>query len=415
MAKALARKSRKGKEDGKTTSASQKKRAHPQSNLVKKVGNGEGKKKSKSKKTVSALGDTTNTTSLKITIPVLQPRTSFQLVGNIQNTGDNTDTINVNNPDVGRVQVNGEVPMDVDIVGPQPRNILNPSLIPQVVVPQTNNMNQDSQLRGSFVQVPVPIIAAPPDNPVHVQGGNTISDDLIDPLLRNASVAPPASHSQAPPGNAQSTPQPSPAQEAQAQNVQSNEGEGEGEDGWCSDDPDDLDDDEEAPKKKKKSQKDKEKGDYGFILGLMRGNDVLEDVKRPRALPKPLTKSSFMSRRFRRALPLIVAHLEALAHQTGCWIYLAAQHTTAVNPFVHYVSPRLKREGASQLNQIHAQVSKLMRSLIESRRAAVTEKNMELEETQAKLDDASKQLMEQEKKLQRQQELIDRLMAGQAQ
>ncbi|KAJ3566938.1 hypothetical protein NP233_g6683 [Leucocoprinus birnbaumii] len=353
------------------------------------------------KKAASALGDVTNSKSLKITIPVLPPRTSFQFVGNIQNDMDNQG-ININDPQVGRAQANGDVFMHED-----PRNVPNLNLIPRVSVqiPQTDGFVPDS----------VPPIAAPLNNADHC--GNMLpGDDMIDPRLRNASVAPQVTQAHAPPENTQPTPQSSQALDLNAQDAQANEGEDD--DGWCSDDPDDLADDEEASAarpKKKKSQKEKEKEDYGFILGLMRGSEVLADVKRPRALPKPLTKSSFMSRRFRRALPLIVARLEALAHQTGCWIYLAAQHTTAINPFMHYVSPRLKREGATQLNQIHAQVSKLMRSLIESRRVAITEKNMELEETQAKLDDASKQIVEQDKLLKKQQELIDCLMRGTAQ
>ncbi|KAJ3573156.1 hypothetical protein NP233_g2610 [Leucocoprinus birnbaumii] len=268
---------------------------------------------SQAKKGASTLEDATNTTSLKITIPVLQPCMSLQFVGNIQSITNNMATNN--GPQVSHVQANDEDSVDRD------------------------NMAVDSQVRDDLALAPAPVTASPPNNALH-----TFNEDLIDPCLRDTSqaivraVVPPLQHTfneelidphlrdtsqavaQAIASQTQALPHDSP--DLNAQIVQADEGDGDN--GWCSNEPSDMSDDEEAavhPKKKKNKQ---EKEDYSFILGLMRGNEILGDIKRPRALPKPLTKSSFMSRRFRRALPLIVACLEVLAHQTG--LYLTCAH-----------------------------------------------------------------------------------------
>ncbi|KAF8885617.1 hypothetical protein BD779DRAFT_1425360, partial [Infundibulicybe gibba] len=58
---------------------------------------------------------------------------------------------------------------------------------------------------------------------------------------------------------------------------------------------------------------------------------------------------------------------ERVANQTGCWIFLAAQHTTARAPFVHYSSPRIIRECQQDIESITNQFNQIFANLLAAR------------------------------------------------
>ncbi len=97
---------------------------------------------------------------------------------------------------------------------------------------------------------------------------------------------------------------------------------------------------------------------------------------------------------------------ESLAVETGCWLYIVGQHTTASTPFIHYVSPRLRAEAVSEVNIIHTNFSRLLSSLIKSRHREATEIAMELDEARVELSQANQQAAEQKKELERQSEQL---------
>ncbi|KIK51510.1 hypothetical protein GYMLUDRAFT_116334, partial [Collybiopsis luxurians FD-317 M1] len=62
-----------------------------------------------------------------------------------------------------------------------------------------------------------------------------------------------------------------------------------------------------------------------------------------------------------------------LGEETGCWIYLAAQHTHAHELFANYTSRRLSLDHIPLLDKIHNSVNRLFVSLQRSRRSNAAE------------------------------------------
>ncbi|KAJ3554916.1 hypothetical protein NP233_g12324 [Leucocoprinus birnbaumii] len=164
--------------------------------------------------------------------------------------------------------------------------------------------------------------------------------------------------------------------------------------------------------------KTKKAADAGYILGIMRGNTKLKYVCRPHCLPDRIKSAKEASRRYRRLIVEIVARAEALAAQTGCWIYVAGQHANATKAFTHYASPRLRAKAESELEELHSLVMRMMRSLIEARRRDTTEISLELEKERGKAKAAcasakaaEDQLAAKERELREKDELIASLRA----
>ncbi|KAF7773698.1 hypothetical protein Agabi119p4_5865 [Agaricus bisporus var. burnettii] len=127
-------------------------------------------------------------------------------------------------------------------------------------------------------------------------------------------------------------------------------------------------------------------------------------IKRSRPLREAAGDSRAGSKRFRRVMKEIivrrkclysmvcaeggidgVVQAENLSVETGCWLYVVGQHTTATTPFVHYVSPRFREDATKEVNIIHNNFSRTISALISSRRRTVTDVTMELDSTRARL------------------------------
>jgi hypothetical protein len=76
---------------------------------------------------------------------------------------------------------------------------------------------------------------------------------------------------------------------------------------------------------------------------------------------------------------------EAISVETGCWLYIGAQHLTATAPFAHYASPRLRQEGLAELNAFHNQLSQTMVALVAARRQEAKSIALDLAATRADL------------------------------
>ncbi|KAJ3561054.1 hypothetical protein NP233_g10432 [Leucocoprinus birnbaumii] len=153
---------------------------------------------------------------------------------------------------------------------------------------------------------------------------------------------------------------------------------------------DDDDDWEDEDDDNEEDEDTKEGGPHGSIEGVMRGNYEFRGLKRTTALRPPSQTSTHASKRFHRVIRQILTRVENLAVETGCWIYLAAQHATAVTPYIHYASPRLRTEAGPELDIIHTNFSIIMKTLVMARRREVMELTLELEENRERLQDAQK-------------------------
>ncbi|KAF7327471.1 hypothetical protein MKEN_00325500 [Mycena kentingensis (nom. inval.)] len=102
---------------------------------------------------------------------------------------------------------------------------------------------------------------------------------------------------------------------------------------------------------------------HGHIEGAMRGKEVFA-WPRTRALPAARTKQADASKRFTRCVQDIIGRCERAATETGCWLQISAQHPFASGAFIHYSSPRLRKEGKSDIvrltNEFQTMYSGLM-------------------------------------------------------
>ncbi|KAF8872187.1 hypothetical protein BD779DRAFT_1679840 [Infundibulicybe gibba] len=103
------------------------------------------------------------------------------------------------------------------------------------------------------------------------------------------------------------------------------------EDSMNSDDSDNSDSDDNNSKQGSHAGRiriTKDKPKYGFVMGAKRGGYPFE-VLRTKELQPPILESTKSCAWFIRCMSDILVRCERVANQTGCWIFLAAQHTTA--------------------------------------------------------------------------------------
>ncbi|KIK50859.1 hypothetical protein GYMLUDRAFT_144628, partial [Collybiopsis luxurians FD-317 M1] len=79
---------------------------------------------------------------------------------------------------------------------------------------------------------------------------------------------------------------------------------------------------------------------------------------------------------------------EQLGEETGCWMYLAAQHPNAHESFTHYTSRRLTLDWIPTLDSLHNETNKLFVSLQCSRRSNAAELSADLIAKEAALSAA---------------------------
>ncbi|KAJ7617487.1 hypothetical protein DFH06DRAFT_945293, partial [Mycena polygramma] len=84
---------------------------------------------------------------------------------------------------------------------------------------------------------------------------------------------------------------------------------------------------------------------------------------------------------------------EQVSHETGCWLYFASQHVSARDPFLHYASPRIRREGRAEVQDITNQFNGLFLSLIAARNQDSKELHKKLQIAAAKEAVVEKELV----------------------
>lgn len=64
---------------------------------------------------------------------------------------------------------------------------------------------------------------------------------------------------------------------------------------------------------------------------------------------------------------------ENISLQTGCWLFIGAQHANATGKPLHYASPRLRKDGQMNTNEFATQFLQLIRQVTEARKINVLE------------------------------------------
>ncbi|KAH9477987.1 hypothetical protein JR316_0010220 [Psilocybe cubensis] len=105
---------------------------------------------------------------------------------------------------------------------------------------------------------------------------------------------------------------------------------------------------------------------HGYVQGALRGTEVYQIV-RGHSLPSPISENTRLVKQFTNSINAIVEKCEDLSKQTGCWLFIGAQHATARSGAISYASPRLRRDAAAQAGNIGTQFSSITRNLIQAR------------------------------------------------
>ncbi|KDR76769.1 hypothetical protein GALMADRAFT_67141, partial [Galerina marginata CBS 339.88] len=135
---------------------------------------------------------------------------------------------------------------------------------------------------------------------------------------------------------------------------------------------------------------------HGHVDGVKRGNAPYA-IHRNKRLPNVIENSRDASRRFSRLLNKIVEKCEDASRETGCWLFLGAQHTSARGGTISYASPRLRSEAQSTASTLATEFNGAITTLLSARRADAVELQCKYEEAQALKQAADHQLLEQQK------------------
>ncbi|KIK56371.1 hypothetical protein GYMLUDRAFT_112539, partial [Collybiopsis luxurians FD-317 M1] len=90
---------------------------------------------------------------------------------------------------------------------------------------------------------------------------------------------------------------------------------------------------------------------------------------------------------------------ERIGVETGCWLYLAAQHPGVREPFVHFTSPRLIADYLPILDTLHDTAHKMFVSLHSTRRydAAELAANLKVAQDNEAISKAENEKLRQER------------------
>ncbi|KAJ6477492.1 hypothetical protein DFH09DRAFT_1108600 [Mycena vulgaris] len=128
---------------------------------------------------------------------------------------------------------------------------------------------------------------------------------------------------------------------------------------------------------------------FGKVKGAYRGSKPLEIV-RQRGSRALISDKIACTQRFTRKSRELIERCEDLAQETSCWLFFTAQHVNANEPFLHYSSPRLLRDGKSDIEDITNEFNKLFISLSAARQREAFEMSKKLQDAEAKHASTSK-------------------------
>ncbi|KAK7030575.1 hypothetical protein R3P38DRAFT_2774895 [Favolaschia claudopus] len=122
--------------------------------------------------------------------------------------------------------------------------------------------------------------------------------------------------------------------------------------------------------------------------------------------------------RFTRRSQEFIEKCENLAEETSCWLFIAAQHPNATEPFYHYSSPKLIRDAKTDVEDITNLFNTLFTNLKTARQQDtldLTKKLHDIEEnfasTSQHLTDTLNEVAEHEKRIAEQEEQLNQYKA----
>ncbi|KAF6755500.1 hypothetical protein DFP72DRAFT_342871 [Ephemerocybe angulata] len=102
---------------------------------------------------------------------------------------------------------------------------------------------------------------------------------------------------------------------------------------------------------------------HGWVKGAGCGNDGA-DVPRTQRLDPPYGTVAERTKAYRRMAHSLLTKAESVGTRTGSWVYVAIQNPGSGSSFWHYTSPKLRSEGAKELQNVHKVMNNFMGSLM---------------------------------------------------
>ncbi|KAF6758358.1 hypothetical protein DFP72DRAFT_751643, partial [Ephemerocybe angulata] len=149
---------------------------------------------------------------------------------------------------------------------------------------------------------------------------------------------------------------------------------------------------------------------YDYIEGVGQGKRALS-MARKRELKPRITDQVKASKFYSEWVHDLMTRCESISVRTGCWLYVAVQHPASRTPFMHYSSPKLRREASQALATFHEQVSMAMTALVHSDRKARVTEAIELLKQEARAVAAEEKSQKMEDELSRAQSKVADLEA----
>ncbi|KAG6903989.1 hypothetical protein DXG01_013466 [Tephrocybe rancida] len=128
---------------------------------------------------------------------------------------------------------------------------------------------------------------------------------------------------------------------------------------------------------------------HGWVDGARRGGKE-QMIFRQRRLRQVEHRSKKVSARFLNQMTDIIDRSERLAVETGCWLFIAGQHSTATSPnsFLHYSSPATLRDHYDDAVVLVNTFGSATSRMVAANRNTVGEVNEQLKDQQQKTRDA---------------------------
>ncbi|KAK7030294.1 hypothetical protein VNI00_014311 [Paramarasmius palmivorus] len=136
---------------------------------------------------------------------------------------------------------------------------------------------------------------------------------------------------------------------------------------------------------------------FGEVLGVYKGTKHLRVIRTHAYRPHKSKKKNDevdIPKVFYDGTKGLMTKLDDLARSTGCWLHFSAQHPTANQPFIYYTSEHLRTEGGELLDTLHDTNRRMYQSLMTARRRDTTQIAARLEKTTSQLEKTSAELSE---------------------
>jgi septal ring factor EnvC (AmiA/AmiB activator) len=106
-----------------------------------------------------------------------------------------------------------------------------------------------------------------------------------------------------------------------------------------------------------------------------------------------------------------MSQLDRISAQTNCWLFIGGQHSNAGSQFIHYTSPRLRKDAKQDAQRLTNQFNFIVNGLMHARRKDALELGKTLAESRQETAVVREQMRAAQKALADREEELQRKIA----